>query len=379
MASASSREALGCTDIRWAATLADRVTTSESTQLMPRAWVAVDLGALVRNAERLTARAGVPLLPMVKADAYGVGMLPVATALRAVGPWGFGVATIEEGATLRAAGFHERIVVFTPLLADELLAAAHHRLTPTLGDPAAIANWASTRAPWHLTVDTGMQRGVPWDGISAIAALVRAHPPEGAFTHYHSPDRDDGSVAEQDRRFDHALAALPRRPLLTHADNSAAIVRRHGQPHALARPGVFLYGVGSWDDLRPEPVVSVHARIVELHDVGVGESVSYGATWRASRASRIATVGIGYADGYRRAFSNVGLARVRGALAPVVGLVNMDLTLLDVTDLACTTGDIVTFVGDDPSLQLDVVAQRGGLSPYEFLTGLRLRLPRYYR
>jgi alanine racemase len=344
-----------------------------------RAWVSVDLGALVRNAHRVRARADVPLLPMVKADAYGLGMLPVATALRAVEPWGFGVATVDEGTALRAAGFRERIVVFTPLLISELRGAQEADLTPTLGDPALIAAWGLSGRPWHLTVDTGMQRGVAWNGLADLAALLRAHPPEGVFTHYHSPDQDPASVAEQDRRFSDALAALPAVPRLTHTDNSAAIVRRVGQPHALVRPGVFLYGVGSWAELTPEPVVSVYARILELHDVPVGQSVSYGATWTATQPSAVATIAIGYADGYRRAFSNVGQVLVRGAMAPVVGLVNMDLTLVDVTGLGCTVGDVVCCVGDDPSLTLSAVAGRGSVSPYELLTGLRQRLPRHYR
>lgn len=353
--------------------------TPESTQDAPRAQVTVDLGALVRNATRLRAHAGAPLVPMVKADAYGLGMIPVATALRAVDPWAFGVATIEEGAALRAAGFRERILICTPLLASELAAAARDALTPTLGDAALITAWATTGLPWHLTVDTGMQRGVAWDAVASLAPVLTAHPPEGVFTHYHSPDTDEGSVAEQDRRFAAALAALPSRPAFVHTDNSAAIVRRDAQPHDLVRPGVFLYGVGSWGPLTPEPVVTVTARILELHDVGVGESVSYGATWRAARASRLATIGLGYADGYRRAFSNTGVVQVRGALAPVVGLVNMDLTLVDVTDVPCAVGDAVTILGDDPSLTLSAVAERGGISPYELLTGLRLRLPRHYR
>ena len=353
--------------------------TPESSQESPRASVLVDLGALVRNALRLRAHAGVPLVPMVKADAYGVGMIPVATALRAVDPWAFGVATVDEGAALRAAGFRERILVFTPVLASELAAAARDDLTPTLGDATLIRAWAGAGRPWHLTVDTGMQRGLAWDAVAALSDVLAAHPPEGVFTHYHSPDTDEGAVEEQDRRFAAAIAALPVPPSCTHSDNSAAIVRRQGQPHHLVRPGVFLYGVGSWGALQPEPVVTVMARILELHAVGVGESVSYGATWRASRPSTLATVGIGYADGYRRAFSNCGVGLVHGAVAPVVGLVNMDLTLMDVTEIPCAVGDVVTLVGDDPLLTVNAVAARGAVSPYELLTGLRLRVPRVYR
>jgi alanine racemase len=353
--------------------------TSESSQPDPRARIDIDLGALVRNAERLRARAGVPLLPMVKADAYGLGMVPVARALRAVAPWGYGVATVEEGAALRAAGFAERIVVFTPLLPDELPGAQRHGLTPTLGDPSTIAAWAASAAPWHLTIDTGMQRGMPWDQVAAHKALLAAHPPEGVFTHYHSPDSDPASVVEQDWRLSVALAALPVAPALTHSDNSAAIVRRAGQPHALVRPGVFLYGVGSWAELPPEPVLRVSARVLELHDVAAGQSVSYGATWRAPHPARIATLGLGYADGYRRALSSRAVVRVGNALAPVVGLINMDLTLVDVTGLPVAVGDEAVVVDDAPGLTVADVAAAGGLSPYEFLTGLGPRLVRRYR
>jgi alanine racemase len=345
---------------------------------MPRAWIDVDLGALVRNAQRLRAHAGVPVLPMVKADAYGLGMIPVATALRAVDPWAFGVATVDEGIQLRHAGFRERIVLFTPSLQDELHAAKAHDLTPTLGDPALIRAWGPTKAAWHLTIDTGMQRGVPWDEVPALRELLLAHPPQGVFTHYHSPDASPDSVVEQDRRFAAALAALPSRPPVIHTDNSAAIARRGPSAHDVVRPGVFLYGVGDSEFARPEPVVAIHARILELHAVKPGESVSYGATWVATRDSVVATIGLGYADGFRRGASNVGRVRVAGALAPVIGLINMDLTLVDVTDLPATVGDHVSVVGAEPALHIEAVARRAGVSAYEFLTGLRLRLPRRY-
>ncbi len=353
--------------------------TFESTQGPPRAWIDVDLGALVRNAQRLQAHAGVPLLPMVKADAYGLGVLPVVTALRAVTPWGFGVATIEEGVQLREAGVNERVVLCTPVLADELPAAHAHALTPTLGDPALIRAWGATGAAWHLSIDTGMQRGVPWDAVAPLRPLLQAHPPEGVFTHYHSPESSPGSVVEQDRRFAAALAALPARPPVVHTDNSAAIARRGATAHDVVRPGVFLYGVGSGEVIRPDPVVSLSARVLELHTVPVGASVSYGATWVAARESTVATIGLGYADGLRRSASNVGRVLVGDALAPIVGLINMDLTLVDVTGLDVTVGDVVAVIAATPELRLEAVAGRAGVSPYEFLTGLRLRLPRRYR
>jgi len=356
--------------------------TQESSTVKLRAWVDVDLGALVRNARALEERAGVPLLPMIKADAYGLGAVPVARALSALRPWGFGVATVPEGLELREAGVAERIVIFTPLLPAEFAAARAADLQPTLGDGDAIAAWNEHGGEWHLAVDTGMQRsGVRWDRVSSLRAATEANPPASAFTHYHSPERDDGSVAEQDQRFDEALAAMPVRPPLTHSDNSAAIVRRSGQPHGVVRPGVFLYGVGSGSPTaEPEPVVHLRARVLEVRDVHVGESVSYGATWRADWPTRIATVAVGYADGYRRHLSNIGKAILKGHVVPVVGVVTMDMTLLDVTGVPCAPGDVVTLAGKDGEhvITVEQLAREGGLSPYEFLTGLRLRLPRVY-
>ncbi len=348
-----------------------------------RAWVEVDLGALVRNAAALSAHAGVPLLPVIKADAYGLGAVPVAHALAPTNPWGYGIATVAEGESLRTAGIRSRIVVFTPLLLEEFADARAARLTPTLASRETIAEWQQKRGgPWQLAIDTGMQRaGIPWERTAELNDLVRASPPEAVFTHYHSSEMDDGSVQEQDRRFAAALDALSVRPKLTHADNSAAIVRREKQPYGLVRPGVFLYGVGSGPrTLNPEPVVHLRARVLELHDVAAGETVSYGGLWRAPSPRRIATIAVGYADGYRRALSNVGRAFLHGRDVPVVGSVTMDMTMLDVTDVPCAPGDVATLIGRDGDhvSTVEEVAAIGHITTYELLTGLRQRLPRVY-
>jgi alanine racemase len=158
-------------------------------------------------------------------------------------------------------------------------------------------------------------------------------------------------------------------------------VRREKQPYGLVRPGVFLYGVGSGAQvIAPEPVVKLCARVLEVRDVAAGETVSYSAMWRAGTPRRIATVAVGYADGYRRALSNTAHAYLNGAAVPVVGAVTMDMTMFDVTGHPCAPGDIVTLIGRDQEKVLTVedVAREGGISPYELLTGLRQRLPRVY-
>ena len=345
-----------------------------------RAWVEIDLGALCRNAAAVARHTNAPLLAMVKADAYGLGAARVARALDDMHEvWGFGVATIHEGAELRDAGIRRPIVVFTPLLPRDLDAVERHGLTPALGERRAIERWSTVGGAWHLAIDTGMSRaGIRWTEVASLEAVLRRSPPTGAFTHFHSAQRDDGSRERQEARFTEALDALPVRPGLLHTENSAAAARRSPSQWDLVRPGIFLYGVGSGASagIAPEPVVSVHARIVEIRSVTDGDSVSYDATWTASGTRRIATVPVGYADGYRRALGNHAVGLVRGRRVPVRGVVTMDMTMLDVSDVPCEVGDLLTLIGGE--LTVESVSNAASLSPYELLTGLRQRLPRRY-
>jgi alanine racemase len=350
---------------------------------MRRAWVEVDLGALLRNGIAIAGHAGVPILPMVKADAYGLGAVPVARALERADPWGFGVATIPEGQELRDAGIARPILVFTPLLVGDFDAALRANLTPTLADRRSIQEWRLTGRPWHLAIDTGMNRaGIQWTDVASLRDLLVDVPPQGAFTHFHSAQRVDGSRELQESRFNDAIAALPERPMMVHAENSGALEHGDFSPWSVSRPGIFLYGVGSGNNARitPEPVVSLRARVVDVRIVADGESVSYDATYHAVGQRRIATLALGYADGYRRALSNRGTALLHGKRAPIAGVVTMDMTMVDVTDVACEIGDVATLIGRDGDDAIDVVevATTGDLSPYEVLTGLRSRLPRRY-
>jgi alanine racemase len=350
-----------------------------------RAWVEIDLGALQQNAAALADRARAPLLPMIKADAYGLGAIPVARVLEPLEPWGYGVATIREGLELRAAGITRPVVVFTPLAADELADVRAAALTPSLSRADSIVRWrADGGGPWHLAIDTGMSRaGVRWDEIDGVLAAIAECPPEGAYTHFHSAELNDDSCDQQEQRFRHAVAALPDRPRLLHVENSAALARRDRSGWDCVRPGIFLYGVGSGEGamLEPRPVVHVHARIVDLRRVRDGDTVSYDATYRAVGGRHIATLGIGYADGYPRALSNRGSAMVGGRRVCVAGTVTMDMTMVDVTDAPCALGDVATVIGGDGDLQLDIasVARTADMSPYELLTGLRSRISRVYR
>ena len=368
-----------------------------------RAWLDVDLGAVRHNAAVLRARAGVPLLAMVKANSYGVGAVAVTRALGLPfddepeapdAPWAVGIATLDEAEQLRESGCRGRIVCLQPLLAHELPRAHALAVRPSLHRADDIALWASlgttapagqAGTPWHLSIDTGMARaGIRWDRVATLGDAVRMAPPEGVFTHFHSADESVASRDEQDARFADALAILaPVLPAGTmlHSDNSGGIVSRaDGSPGDLARPGIALYAGLFAADLGLRQVAHFRARVIDLRDVLPGETVSYGATWTAPRPCRVATLASGYADGYRRHLSNAGVVLINGTRCPVLGRVTMDMTMVDVSAVSCDLGDVATLLGTDgqDALTVEMVAGLAGVSPYELLTGLAQRVPAVY-
>lgn len=347
----------------------------------------VDLAALVANARTLRARAERPLLAMVKANGYGLGAVAVARALEDAEPWGFGVATPDEGVELRSAGIVRPIVVFTPLLPSWIETLRAHRLTPAIGDRAALGAWlAAGPAPFHLEIDTGMARGgLPFDDLPGLVAtgelLANAGGWEGVFTHYHSAEEDPAAVRQQWARLHEALTALPRRPAYVHAANSAAALAYPAEAGDLVRGGIFLYGgatLGPADaPVSPRPVARLRARVVAVRALRAGESVSYGATWTATRPTRVATLAIGYADGLPRSLSNRGFAELGGRVTPLVGRVTMDMTMVAVPDgVPVAPGDAVTLWGGRVSLASQALA--AGTITYELLTTLGPRIDRRY-
>jgi alanine racemase len=224
--------------------------------------------------------------------------------------------------------------------------------------------------------------GISWTEVESLRETLGRVRPEGAYTHFHSADANDDSVTEQLRRFRCALESLPSRPQYLHAENSPALERGGKSPWDLARPGVFLYGVGGGDGatMSPEPVAHLRARVIDVRTVHDGDTVSYGATWRARGTRRVATLGVGYADGYRRALSNRGVVLLNGKRVAVAGIVTMDMTMIDVTDVPCDVGDVATLIGRDVDdvLTVDDVAATAEVLSYELLVGLKLRAPRVY-
>ena len=342
----------------------------------------VDLDAVIANARHVADVSGARLLPMVKANGYGLGAVAVARALERTDPWGFGVATIEEGAELRAAGIDRPIVLFTPPPAAWIPAVRKYQLRPALGDVEALRAWIAEAPgePFHVALDTGMSRaGFPVRDRAQLDAardvLATATGYEGACTHFHSADTDENSVADGWQAFQEAVAALGPRPALLHAANSAAALMGHACAGDLVRPGIYLYG-GSAGRHRPKPVAWLRAKVISVRTIEAGQTVSYGATWQAERRTHLATIALGYADGLPRAFARSGIVRLGGRNAPVRGRITMDMTIVE-TDGSVRPGDEALIFGDE--LLLDAQAERAGTISYELLTSLGRRVERRYR
>jgi alanine racemase len=351
-----------------------------------RAWVDVDLAALVANARTVVAISGSRLLPMVKANGYGLGAVEVARALQSVDPWGFGVASVDEATDLRAGGITRPLLAVTPLLPQCIEQYLQLDLRPSIGDLAALQAWtARTERPFHVEIDTGMSRaGVRWDDRVSLDALRNAlgQAPgwEGVFTHFLAAESDADITVRQWDRFQEVLESMPRRPALVHAANSAAALLGRGFAADLVRPGIFLYG-GAAGRPEPQAVAALRGRVVAIRSVAVGDTVGYGGSWRAERPSVIATISVGYADGFPRAAPGDGsrgarVVEVDGKLAPLVGRVTMDMCMAAV-EYDVAIGGVATVFGG--LVTLDRQASAAGSISYELLTRLGPRVPRRYK
>ncbi|HVX88559.1 MAG TPA: alanine racemase [Gemmatimonadales bacterium] len=369
-----------------------KISDQPPTADLQRAWLEVDLSALVANARTIAATAGAPLLPMVKANGYGVGAVAAARALEAVEPWGFGVATVGEAAELREAGITRPIVVFTPWVGGRSSVVGRDGVRPVIGDIASLETWlratdhrppTTDAAPFHLEIDTGMARsGIRWDDREALqrAAELLADRPEweGVFTHFHSAESDPGATDLQWDRFMDALCWFPARPPLVHAANSAGALRGKAFAADLVRPGIYLYGGGAGElGPPPRPVATLRCRVAALRTVQLGDTVSYNGTWVADGPRQVATLSIGYADGLLRSGSNRLRVEVNGQVVPVVGRVTMDMTMVALPPGAADLGDVVTIFGGKVTLADH--AEQMGTNVYEALTAIGPRVPRIHR
>ena len=367
-------------------------------------WAEIDLNHLATNFKRVKQRVGpvARVMAVVKANAYGHGAVACARRLVSEGVDWFGVALPEEGIELRSAGITQPVLCLAGFWPGQVAACVQHQLTPVVYrlDMFEALNQAALNAgvvaDVHVKVDTGMGRlGIRFDELSEfVAALERFRNVRIDGIMSHLAAADDAScqplTSDQIRRFENAVVVFRDhgyRPTHLHLANSAGVYGHRDAWGNMVRPGGVLYGL--WRDVLPPstddpellPVMSLHTRISLLKWVPPGETIGYGCTFEASRRSLIATLPVGYHDGYMRGLSNRAHVIVRGVYAPVVGRISMDLTIIDVTNVpGVEVDDQVTLLGSNAELKIiaEDLARIAGTLSYEVTCGISERVPRVY-
>ena len=362
--------------------------------------VQVDLARLAENLRVIRAHVGphAACMAILKANAYGHGLIPVARHLEAAGADAIGVAYLEEGVLLRHSGVRCPVLVLGGIVDDQIPAFLEHDLALTassvnkLGAIERVAAQLGLRARVHLKFDTGMGRiGVRWTHARRLlegAAACEHIELEGIYSHFANADAADLTHARlQLDRFRGVLAtatALGLRPRWRHLANSGGILQLPESHFDLVRPGIALFGVApsSHARLLPglRPALRWVSRVVYFKAIPPGMPVSYGSTWAPTRRTRLVTVPVGYGDGYFRALSSRSSVVLRGRRYPVVGRVCMDQLLVDIGGDSAWNGDTVTLLGEGEgqSIPAEELAQLAGTIPYEVLTNINTRVPRVY-
>ena len=327
---------------------------------------------------------GTKLFAVVKANGYGHGALRVARAALNGGAWGLAVATLEEAGELTGMVKPERILVMGGLTPPQAGAAAAGGFSIGVSslDFAKALGDRDEVVPVHLKIDTGMGRfGCRPDEAAAIAKFIdnaAALRLAGTWTHFASADSDEAMTRIQFDRFTAALETFEVEPGLRHACNSAGAHRFPGFALDAVRTGIALFGC-EWPGTKP--ALALRSVVTHLKTVAPGDSVGYGATWRATSRTPVATIAIGYADGVQRARSNRGYVLIRGHRAPVIGVVSMDAITVDVSTVpGIKVGDVATVIGEDQAdhIKAEDVAEWSGSISWEVLTSIGPRVDRRY-
>jgi alanine racemase len=396
------------------------------TQKSPRkevsrpVWAEVSLSALTQNLKAIRKYVNPPeekrktprkILSIVKGNGYGHGGPEVALALEKAGSDWFGVTCTDEGIAVRKAGVRKPILILTSFVPGEESRLVKHDLTAVIHRceqlavlERAAAHRGKKRVPFHLKIDTGMNRlGIATSDVECFArqlAKCKHLQLTGIFSHFASSEVfTDTAVGqqtrEQEERFYAALdrlRALGVDPGIVHLANSAAIVTRPETWADMVRPGAILYGYHPGYDpaekreeaearLPVTPVMSLRSRIISMRNVPAGAGVGYNSTFVPKRPSRIGVLAAGYGDGIHRSLGNRGNVLLRGKLAPIVGIISMDVTMIDVTDIEdAAIGDVATIYGTDGSQRLpaNLVARSVGTVTSDLLCAVSQRVPRLY-
>jgi alanine racemase len=375
----------------------------KATALGRPTWAEISLPALRRNflAVKNTLSPEIKIMAVVKADAYGHGAVECARELESAGADWFCVALVEEAVELRRASVTRPILCVGGFWRGQAEIIVGQRLTPVIfhleaaAELDAQARAAGRRVPYHLKVDTGLGRlGVSLDEIGEFVRALKRFDfleLEGMMTHFADADGDTTEYTDgQIDTFEQALAIVRREgfnPSVRHLASSAGLHAYPASHGTLVRTGASLYGLSRdvlTDRIAPldvQPVMSLHTRIIQLKTVPAGTTLGYGRTFKAAHASQIATIPIGYADGWSRVLSNRGRVIVGGAFAPIVGRISMDLTMIDVTGIPnVALGEETILIGQSAGLRIliEEVAELCDSISYEAATGVTARVPRVY-
>jgi alanine racemase len=356
-------------------------------------WAAIDLAAFDRNVNAVANRLpeGSRLIAVLKADGYGHGAVELARRCENLSVAMIATALLEEALELRRAGIALPVLVFGAMSEEQVRIAAEEEIVVGIPGPETLANAVRVarerEVRVHLKLDSGMGRmGLIEDDLASAVEAIRSAPKlevEAIYSHFATADDSSHPLTgEQQARFRTLVATLRQAGLdapLHHFANSAATMRGLVEPGDFVRVGLSLYGAEPLSDghTRLEPVMRWRTEIVRLKELPAGHAVGYGATFHTTRPSRIATLPVGYADGYNRLLSNRGEVIVRGRRAPVVGRVSMDLVTIDVTDIPdAVAGDEVTLLGD--GIAAEELAAKLGTISYEVFCSVGARVPRVY-
>ena len=387
----------------------DDKTLNDSSQHEATTWVEVDLAAVAYNFEQLQKLGAknmshsLGIMPVIKADAYGHGMLPVARVLSERGCKYWLVSNINEGIALRGGGFGQKILLFESNFPAEAKDIIAYQLTPTVCSiemAQALNHWslqAGVQTPVHIKIDTGMGRlGVNEEVALDFVDTLRRECPnlilEGIYTHFPVADTDREYTLSQMRHFRDIVFLLENQFITftyVHASNSMGLGDYKSDLFNLARPGIMLYGVYPQEDLKDKvhlkPAMSVKTRIMFVQTIAKGRGVSYGHTFKAKEDITVAVLPIGYSNGYLRSLSNKAFVLVAGVRCPVIGRVTMDQIIVDVTAVTLSgnipqVGDEVLLIGSQKgsTVGADEVALWADTISYEILCSLGNRLPRVY-
>jgi alanine racemase len=365
-----------------------------------RVWAEISLDHLIHNYRIVKNAVGsAKIMAAIKADAYGHGAIEVARVLESEGIYMFGVAGIEEGIELRQAGIKSKILVLSPILYSQIDATLEYDIIPTISEIGFFEildkRLKDLGRPYlvHVEIDTGMTRtGFALhrakEAIQTIAGSPRVKI-DGIFSHFPLADGNGSFTKTQMERFRDVINDLRSTKVNVgsiHLANSSGIFKWPDSHHNLVRPGIALYGLRSspgityGDDFKP--VMTLKSRVVNVRIVDAQTPISYGHTYTTKRKSKIATVSVGYGDGYPRLLSNKGEVLIHARRVPIVGTVCMDLIMVDMTDMPeVRVGDIVTLFGQDGAREISVeeCATKANTIVYEITSGIGPRVARVFK